>query len=107
MKVEKFYNKNQFIIRGEGKTVFQSYQSEIAEIDKNGNLTLGIDWDYSRTTLKHLYLFLNNYIILLNSNLKECIEESKKCILICSNCHKELHAGLWQIEDLKLEERDS
>lgn len=75
MKVENFYNKNQFIIRGEGKTVFQSYQSEIAEIDKNGNLTLGIDWDYSRTTLKHLYLFLNNYIVLLNTNLKEYIKE--------------------------------
>ena len=39
--------------------------------------------------------------------LKECIEESKKCILVCSNCHKELHAGLWKIEDLNLKERDS
>lgn len=75
MKLEQFYNKNQFIIRGEGKTVFQSYASTIAEIDKNGQLTLGIDWDYSRTTLKHLYLFLNDYIILLNANLKEYIKE--------------------------------
>lgn len=75
MKVEQFYNKNQFIIREEGKTVFQSYASTIAEIDKNGQLTLGIDWDYSRTTLKHLYLFLNDYIILLNASLKEYIEE--------------------------------
>lgn len=75
MKVENFYNKNQFIIKGEGKTVFQSYQSEIAEINKNGDLTLGIDWDYSRTTLKHLYLFLNDYIVLFNTNLKEYIKE--------------------------------
>lgn len=29
--------------------------------------------------------------------LQDCIEESKKCILICSNCHKELHANLWNI----------
>lgn len=26
--------------------------------------------------------------------LKEAVEEIKKCILICSNCHRELHAGL-------------
>ena len=38
--------------------------------------------------------------------LKDCIEETKKCILICSNCHRELHANLWNIEDLNLEERD-
>lgn len=29
-----------------------------------------------------------------NIKLKDAIEEVKKCILICSNCHRELHAGL-------------
>ena len=33
--------------------------------------------------------------------LKEAIEESKKCILICANCHRELHDNLWNIEDIK------
>lgn len=75
MKVENFYNKNQFIIRGEEKTVFQSYKSEIAEINKNGELTLGIDWDYSITTLKHLYLFLNDYICLTNNEVRKYIEK--------------------------------
>ena len=32
--------------------------------------------------------------------LKDCLEESKKCILICANCHREIHANLWNIEDL-------
>lgn len=36
--------------------------------------------------------------------LKEAIEESKKCILICANCHRELHDNLWNIKIL--EERD-
>jgi len=36
--------------------------------------------------------------------LIEAVEESKKCIIICSNCHKEFHAGLWKLEDLR--ERD-
>ena len=39
--------------------------------------------------------------------LKESIEESKKCIMLCANCHREIHANLWQLEDLNLEERDS
>jgi hypothetical protein len=25
-------------------------------------------------------------------------EEVKKCVLICSNCHRELHAGIWQLD---------
>ena len=43
-----------------------------------------------------------------NFKLKECIEETKKCILICSNCHRELHAGLWDISEIikNKEERD-
>lgn len=36
--------------------------------------------------------------------IEKAIEESKKCILICSNCHKEFHAGLWTIDELKWEE---
>lgn len=32
--------------------------------------------------------------------VEQAIEESKKCILLCSNCHKELHANLWKIEKI-------
>lgn len=31
-----------------------------------------------------------------------CIEEVKKCILLCSNCHRELHAGLWDVEEIDI-----
>lgn len=61
MKVRQFYNKNQFIITGKEGVTFQSYDSTIATIDKNGTISLGEDWDYSHTTLKHLYLFFNDY----------------------------------------------
>lgn len=60
-KVEQFYNKNQFLIKGGNGVTFQSYKSTIANIDKGGKLSLFRDWDYSHTTLKHLYLFLNDY----------------------------------------------
>ena len=60
--VQQFYNKNQFIINTEKEITFQSYDSTIATINKKtGVLTFGADWDYSTTTLKHLYLFLNDY----------------------------------------------
>lgn len=75
MKVEQFYNKNQFVIRGENKTVFQSYNSEIAEINNDtGKLKLGCDWDYSKTTTKHLYLFLNDFKRILNYETREEID---------------------------------
>lgn len=37
-----------------------------------------------------------------NFRLQEAIKESQKCILICSNCHKELHDDMWNIEDLEI-----
>lgn len=73
MKVRQFYNKNQFIITGENKTVFQSYESTIAEINGNGKLKLFADWDYSHTTKKHLYLFINDFWDLLNRELRDSL----------------------------------
>ena len=60
MKVEQYYNKNQFHLDGEGIDELQSYNSLVAKVE-NGVLTLGRDWDYSKTTMKHLYLFLDEY----------------------------------------------
>lgn len=62
MKVKQFYNKNQFVIYGGDAIVtLQSYNSIVAKINKKGTLIFGNDWNYSNTTLKHLYLFLNDY----------------------------------------------
>ena len=66
-KIEQFYNKNQFIIYDNKSIIFQSYTSTIAKINKTKKtLTLYADWDYSNTTRKHLYLFLNDYGRLIN-----------------------------------------
>lgn len=37
-------------------------------------------------------------------HLKDAVEESKKCVLICANCHRELHDNLWNISELLQEE---
>ena len=52
---------NQFIIRTPKAIYFQSYRSVVAKIDKNSNLILSENWDYSNTTRKHLYIFLRMY----------------------------------------------
>lgn len=52
---------NQFIITDGDITVFQSYASTIATIDrKEHTITLGKDWDYSVTTAKYRNLFFEN-----------------------------------------------
>lgn len=38
--------------------------------------------------------------------LAKAIEESKKCVLICSNCHKEFHAGLWDLSELNYTKKE-
>lgn len=82
MKVKQFYNKNQFIIEGwenDNEVVyFQSYDTTIAKVTHiytdNGHkilLEVGDAWDYSKTTSKHFYLFLHDYVnITLGSNNK-------------------------------------
>lgn len=51
---------NQFIIEGDGHSVFQSYASMIADIDwKSKTISIGEDWNYSRTTGKYRNLFFD------------------------------------------------
>lgn len=55
-------NANQFVISDDGYVAFQSYESRVCEITRDENLNrvvkFGCDWDYSRTTMKHLAEFL-------------------------------------------------
>lgn len=62
MKIRQFYHNNQFLLTDNyGNTFLQSYGSVVAKIDRNGTLTLGEDWNYSNTTLRHVYQFLIDY----------------------------------------------
>lgn len=73
MKVKQFKVKNQFIIKGENRVIFQSYDSIIASLE-NGKLTLGYNWDYSTTTSKYLYMFIDEYCYNLRDNNGEFID---------------------------------
>lgn len=52
---------NQYVINDGGDVIFQSYNSTIAIISGD-NVILGCDWDYSRTTMKYLKMFLESTI---------------------------------------------
>lgn len=71
MQVEQYHNKNQFLIRNGKDTYFQSYESMVAHYnDDTKKLTLGKDWNYSNTTRKHLYLFIDYYTSIYLNNKK-------------------------------------
>lgn len=62
MKIEQFKNKNQFIIKDNETIYFQSYDVIIAKYNKKDGLILdNYYWDYSKTTLKHLYMFIDEF----------------------------------------------
>lgn len=77
MKVYQLQNKNQFIIYCANKIVFQSYES-ICAIVEVGKFTLGRRWDYSKTTLKHLYYFIDEVFKYLNKDLKDKLNDLYK-----------------------------
>lgn len=78
MKIKNIFNitNNQIVVVSENSKIFWSYESQIAEY-KNGVLTLGNDWDYSRTTAKYLHYFIENYTN-LNFKSKKEIEKAIK-----------------------------
>lgn len=61
MKIKKYAN-NQIVINTDKEIIFASYESIIAII-RNRKIIFGSDWDYSQTTLKYLYKFLNDYFV--------------------------------------------
>ena len=76
MRIKQLENKNQFIILGDnGEIEFQSYESIIAKISKTGALEFSKRWDYSKTTLKHLYIFLEKYLYSLDNFIQNDIKE--------------------------------
>lgn len=63
MKVTEIRRKAYVInLFEEQKTILQSYNSTVVVIDRaKDTITLGRHWDYSNTTLKHIYSFLEEY----------------------------------------------
>lgn len=71
---------NQFVIvENNGDVAFQSYRSRVCEIRKGGMgynrvVVFGRDWDYSRTTMKHLAKFLRDNDLQILASAKDVRE---------------------------------
>ena len=81
MKVQNFHHLNQFVLHDWKKTYFQSYDSMICKVDDSlHTIEFWRDWDYSKTTSKHLYMFLDEYTdlwILNKKQIQKMIDEWK------------------------------
>ena len=73
---------NQFIIKSNGCTYFQSYTTVIAKIGRKGTVTLNTKWDHSATTTKYLNQFLNT------SNKKEIVSNVESKFYKVANLNK-------------------
>ena len=73
---------NQFIIYHNNNVFFQSYETIIAKIDKNGKTTLDtFALEYSRTTSKYLFKFLGY-------DRKEILKQIKDKLITLKNLNK-------------------
>lgn len=83
MKVSNFYVKNQFIIRDKDVIIFQSYNKVIAKKTKTRTILDKKALDYSRTTSKYLYRFLDEYTNLPTNRkaIKDYIKEHKDDVM--------------------------
>jgi len=85
MKVENLLNNkgnravNQFVISdySQGVFIFQSYNTQIAEI-KNNKLTLTDAFDYSNTTSKHAKIFITGYFTFNDEATSKIWKDAKK-----------------------------
>ena len=88
LKVTQLENKNQFVISDNDIYIFQSYDTIIAKYNRKDDVIYIDNYVYkgSRTTLKHLYIFLDRYCdVLLNSkrDLIDCLEnEDNKSFIL-------------------------
>lgn len=79
--VEQLHNKNQFVIYTPDKIIFQSYRSTVAytTISPETGITTGLYIDpyyvrYSKTTSKHLIIFIKEYACSLNLNINNTLD---------------------------------
>ena len=84
MLVEQLANKNQFKVYTERGVVFQSYNTLIS-YKEGSRVYLTSDWDYSKTTLKHLKIFLG-----IELSAKDIRAKIKKGDYILVNSEDEL-----------------
>lgn len=77
------------------KSYIKKYGKHIKLLNEFGSKCsiCGYNKNYSVLEFHHLDPLLKEFSIgnLKNGNYDKALNEAKKCVLLCSNCHKELH----------------
>ena len=77
------YAPNQTLIETEEAIYLQSYKSIVAKYDKETKIIyLGYDWDYSRTTMKYVKMFIGQCSV---AGTKFAIKDLKRALREESN----------------------
>lgn len=87
-----------------GETITRSKYVELIKNKIYNGKCVRCGYDTCISALEFHHIDPSNKDTIISSDsitLEKAIEESKKCILLCSNCHKEFHANLWKLEDLE------
>lgn len=72
---------NQFVIEDDNRKVFQSYDSVVAEAKWHTDfceVSIGYDWDYSRTTSKYFKIFLMDEVRFTDKEVEQIKKELRK-----------------------------
>ena len=70
---------NQFVVETDKGKYFQSYDTIIAFVPNNSDdIVLSEDWEYSKTTSKHLYIFLRDYTNFYANQRKDILRGIKE-----------------------------
>ena len=72
---------NQFVIKDGNRKVFQSYDSTIVEAEwcvDFCHVSIGHDWDYSRTTSKYFKIFLIDEVGFTDKGVEQIKKELRK-----------------------------
>jgi len=96
--------------KNESKTLEDNYQrvkrkrknNKIRLIELIGNKCYHCGYDKCIDALEFHHKNPNEKEFNLSCNMNRAyenlVEEAKKCIVLCANCHRELEAGLWKLE---------
>lgn len=86
--------QNQFVMEDDTMTMFQSYESLIATVDKiTGKITVYPKWEYSRTTMCYFKQFMTeftNFPYETAGKFRKLLEKNRPASIVVSGVDYEL-----------------
>lgn len=82
----------------DGRVKYREKKNKLlASLKKDGCIRCGYNTCYQAIEFHHIDPNKKDSTISQLHKTEDIIKEAEKCILLCSNCHRELHAGLFNL----------